>query len=158
MRGLETASMDSRRRNAYMLLLALVTVAVAGRGSFLWKPEISICGLTLGQSLQSADAEMRWRDYRLAENEPGHHSWSRMDSPNVDIYFDDDERVVSLFGGIPEISGDDVREWSLEQIRRKLGPDSTPQDKNDGSWLYYPEYRLMVASDRQGELCFIWGD
>ena len=82
-----------------------------------------------------------------------------MDTPNVLVSYDEAEVAAKITGGIPQIDGHDVREWSLQEVEDKLGP---PQHRSQGreiggrarSNLAYPQHRLLVQQD-DGEIQFI---
>jgi hypothetical protein len=156
-----------------LLLLAGIAVLMG-----LQRPEakVAVSGLTLsahrsevlkklGQpSFQQASPEATrleyWSDPKVVET-----AEAPLRYPSLSLDFDAHGRMLRMTGGHPQIDGENVRKWSLDQVERALGPaEGASRGQSLGSggsvisgdrFLKYPARHLLVTWNPESGVDFM---
>jgi len=143
-----------KKRDFFLLALVLVVVAAV----YSQKPTPSratISGLDLRDDRESVASALNSSDHRRFQPNEFEEHWSRMESPSIQVEYDESGSVHKITGGVPEIDGVDARAWTALQFEEALGPpphggSSRTIGEQSRSFLAYPEHRLLIYLEPEG--------
>lgn len=74
--------------------------------------------------------------------------WARSEHPHLAVWFEND-RIVRLDGGLPEIDGDNALNFAPTTLQRRLGPAQNSGSGGEVSgqshrFFTYPNHRLLI--------------
>ena len=161
MKGMRTPAKYQRIKQACGLFLVLGLIAVLMSSEHFFGAHVTISGLSLSDHRTRVHSILSAVDFRCFEMHRHTETWHRMDTPSTDVSFGPSETARKIQGGIPQINGQDVRHWTLQEVREALGP---PQHASKGreverrqearNNLSYPQHRLLIQEEK-GEIRFI---